>query len=115
MSQQMYLSGLSPPAGEDIFCIVWDLSAYCSYPTYVLLPTQTRKVAPVSAGVQMLWCNFWTTCVSDLHDSSKVYCHYFIDILRLKYFLPCIVILTRKTDILVRQTNAAHVKLMCDL
>jgi len=49
MSQQMYLNGLSPPAGKDIFCIVWDLSAHCSYPAAVLLPTQTRKVAPVSA------------------------------------------------------------------
>jgi hypothetical protein len=44
----MYLNGLSPPAGKDI-CIIWDLSAHCSYPAAVLLPTQTRKVASVSA------------------------------------------------------------------
>jgi hypothetical protein len=46
MSQQMYLNGLSPPAGKDIFCLVWDRSAHCSYPAAVL---QTRKVASVSA------------------------------------------------------------------
>jgi len=51
MSQQMYLNGLHPPAGKDIFCIVWDLSAHCSYPAAVLLPThcQTRKVPSVIA------------------------------------------------------------------
>jgi hypothetical protein len=47
----MYLNGLSHPAGKDIFCIVWGLSAHYSYPAAVLLRThcQTRKVPSVIA------------------------------------------------------------------